>query len=250
MKLSSIIDALVATGGTPEQIAAVVRAYEADHRPKTTSAERMRAKRERDRPSQVTDVTDVTESDVTIVTSDRSDGAPPLKESSPRTPFKENTPPFVNPETARARGSGIDSEAASREPSVPAVVVPTVEAEFEVFYSAYPHRVGRPEAFKAFVRARTGERVRGKPQRKPVTLATIMAGVEAYRCDKPPDHNWLNPSTFLNQERYFDEPGAVVGRRRDATTADLADMLAQARLDLEAEERSRDPIREITHIDR
>lgn len=80
--------------------------------------------------------------------------------------------------------------------------------EFEtVFWSAYPHRVDKPDALKAFLKARQGGKVRGKPERKPTDLATIVAGLERYKAGKPADHHWMNPSTFLNQERYSDEPG-------------------------------------------
>lgn len=204
------------------------------------AGQRERTRRHRDRNVTVTSPSRYDERyrNVTVT-------AVPLKETPP-TPPKENTPPFVNPETARARGLGTNSEAASSEPTIPAVVVPTIEAEFAEFWKVYEHRVGKPDAFKAFVRARSGEKVRGLPQRKPVTLATILDGVAAYIRDKPPDAPWLNPSTFLNQERYFDERAAVMGKRRDTTTTELADMLAQARLDIEEEEaRQRDPQRQI-----
>lgn len=236
-----------------EAVAAMLTDVEAATKQESASAiearrsnDRERKARERRRLSQ-----DVTGSHVT--SADISD-IPPNKEKPPAPP-KETTPLFENQKTRRVREAStiipaistiIEPEAAGT--TAPAIAVPTVEAEFSEFWRAYPHRVGRPEAFKAFIRARTGERVRGKPQRKPVPLAAILEGVANYTRDKPPDHNWLNPSTFLNQERYADEPAAVMGRRRDTTTAELGDMLAQARLDIEREERAEhDPRRQIAH---
>lgn len=193
--------------------------------------DRERKARERERKEQMS--RDVTGQHVT--SADNSD-IPPNKEKPPAPP-KEKTPLSVNQETARAR-----------EVSTVISTVSTVEAEFDAFWRAYPHKVGKPEALKAFTAARAGSKIRGKPARQAAPLDVILAGIANYVRDKPPDHNWLNPSTFLNQERYFDAPAPVMGRKRDTTTAELADMLAQARLDLQAEEQERDPRREIAHF--
>jgi hypothetical protein len=75
------------------------------------------------------------------------------------------------------------------------------------FWDAYPNKVGRPKAVTAFATAR-----------KTHSLDVIMAGLERYKRDKPPDRQWLNPATFLNQERFNDEPATVTnggGRRHD-----------------------------------
>ena len=259
MNLADIVDALVAAGGTAEQVAAVVRAAHAkdDERAEARrTKEREKKARQRAAAKAVPHVSPVVPGD-----SEGHEGTVgdtvSLKKSPPAPP-KEITLPFEEKETGRARevstivpaiSTVIEFQAAGT--TQPAIAVPTIEAEFDEFWRRYPHRTAKPEAFRAFVRARSGERVRGKPQRRPVTLAAILAGVDAYTRDKPPDHNWLNPSTFLNQERYFDEPAAVTGKRRMTTTDDLADMLAQARLDIEAEERAeRDPRREIAYVHR
>lgn len=248
MKLADIIEALIATGGTPDQILAVVRAAEAeqdaaearaaaekqakDDRRRAVDAERQR----RHRMSRtVTDGHDVSR----VTDRDGRDGPlpSPVPSSSPPNPPSNYPSPQPTPLVeARARVSTV----------IPAIS--TIEAEFDEFWRVYPHKVGKPEAIKAFTAARAGAKVRGKPVRQAVSLADILTGVANYICDKPPDHNWLNPSTFLNQERYFDEPAAVTGKRRDTTTDDLADMLARARRDIEDEERERDPRREIPHL--
>jgi hypothetical protein len=73
---------------------------------------------------------------------------------------------------------------------------PMARLEFgHTFWPAYPHKVGRRAAEEAFVRAR-----------RKATLTEIMDGLARYKSDKPPDRQWLNPATFLNQERWTDEP--------------------------------------------
>jgi len=70
--------------------------------------------------------------------------------------------------------------------------------EFEnEFWPAYPNKVGKPVALKAFTKARKAE-----------SLETIMDGLRRYIRTKPPDRAWCNPSTWLNQERWNDEPAA------------------------------------------
>jgi hypothetical protein len=67
---------------------------------------------------------------------------------------------------------------------------------FSRFWALWPHKVGKPAAASAF--------------RKVACEAdAIIAGVERYVRDKPPDRPWLNPSTFLNQCRWEDEPASV-----------------------------------------
>lgn len=71
-----------------------------------------------------------------------------------------------------------------------------IESEFrETFWPKYPHKVEKPAALKAW-----------KTARKKADLATIMSGLDRYMRSKPPDLNWCNPATFLNRERWTDEP--------------------------------------------
>lgn len=68
------------------------------------------------------------------------------------------------------------------------------------FWSIYPHRVGKADAAKALERAL-----------KRATLDTILAGLRRYAA-KTDDRPWCNPSTWLNQDRWTDEPAAPVAR--------------------------------------
>ena len=77
------------------------------------------------------------------------------------------------------------------------------EAEFhEIFWPSFPNKCGKPKALTAFLKAR-----------KKDSLAAIMAGLQRYIADKPPDRPWLNPTTFLNQERWNDQPAPVLERK-------------------------------------
>lgn len=68
--------------------------------------------------------------------------------------------------------------------------------EFDkVFWPAYPNKIGKGDALPAFDKAR-----------KKVDLDTIMTGLRSYIANKPHDRPWCNPSTWLNQERWTDQP--------------------------------------------
>jgi hypothetical protein len=74
-----------------------------------------------------------------------------------------------------------------------------VKEEFEnEFWPCYPHKTGKPVAMRAFIKAR-----------KIHDLDVIMRGLGRYLDGKPADRPWLNPSTFLNQARYLDQPAAL-----------------------------------------
>lgn len=71
---------------------------------------------------------------------------------------------------------------------------------WEAFWRRYPHKTGKPDAERAFKRAMN---------RPGVTGAAILEGLERYIYDKPPERPWLNPSTFINQERWNDRPAPI-----------------------------------------
>jgi hypothetical protein len=67
---------------------------------------------------------------------------------------------------------------------------------FDEWWSSYPHKVGKGAARKAF------EKVR----RKGTSLADLIAGVQRYIAMKPPEIAYCHPATWLNQDRWLDEP--------------------------------------------
>jgi uncharacterized protein YdaU (DUF1376 family) len=73
------------------------------------------------------------------------------------------------------------------------------EKDFNIFWLEYPHKVGKRDALKAFL---------SSLQRAP--LLEILDGVRRYIRTKPPDRPWCNPATWLNQDRWLDEPGPEV----------------------------------------
>ena len=75
----------------------------------------------------------------------------------------------------------------------------TVDQEFhEIFWPAYPHKVGKS--------GRGGAEGAWRSARKKASLETIMDGLRRYIANKPPDRNWCNPATWLNQTRWGDQP--------------------------------------------
>jgi hypothetical protein len=66
----------------------------------------------------------------------------------------------------------------------------------ERFWEKYPHKVGKPDALRKL----DGVRKRGR-----VTWAELNAGLDGY-IGKTDDRPWCNPATWLNQERWADQP--------------------------------------------
>lgn len=79
---------------------------------------------------------------------------------------------------------------------------------FESFWKLYPHKVGKAAAWKAF-----------KTVENRASLEQILDGLQRYIASKPPDRPWCNPATFLNQDRWLDEPAVVTfsGVRKNGT---------------------------------
>lgn len=84
--------------------------------------------------------------------------------------------------------------------------------EFSRFWDAYPHKIGKGQARKDWPVAL------GKD-----SLDAILAGLDRYKSAKAPDTPWCNPATFLNGERWKDQPGAVAPKinGKDTRQAEL-----------------------------
>lgn len=73
--------------------------------------------------------------------------------------------------------------------------------QFETFWRAYPRRVGKGAARKAFEKAI-----------RLTTLAAMLDAIALYQRCKPGYQDFCHPATWLNQERWDDEwstPGPV-----------------------------------------
>jgi len=66
--------------------------------------------------------------------------------------------------------------------------------DFDTFYAAYPRRVGKLDAIRAYAKARTV-----------ATADEILAGVALYKANKPEYADWCHPATWLNKGRWMDE---------------------------------------------
>ena len=82
---------------------------------------------------------------------------------------------------------------------------------FDEFWQAYPRKVGKALATRAYSRALKGLLpIQVECGLGPATHDEIMAGVKAYRRDKPDYCDWKHGSTFLNQASWIDEGGSEV----------------------------------------
>jgi hypothetical protein len=103
----------------------------------------------------------------------------------------------------------------SFEPSVepseePSEKTRSLDAEFDVFWSAYPSKVDKAKARKSFPKAR-----------KRASLERMLGAIEHARQFSPRwrDNVFCNPTTWLNNERWNDEfaanePFSAKGRQR------------------------------------
>ena len=66
--------------------------------------------------------------------------------------------------------------------------------DFEGFWAAYPRRVGKLDALKAYAKARTQ-----------ASAAEILDGVRRYIANKPSYADWAHPGTWLRAGRWMDD---------------------------------------------
>lgn len=67
-------------------------------------------------------------------------------------------------------------------------------SDFQVFWDAYPRKVGKLHAVKAYAKARTL-----------ASADEILAGVETYKIHKPDYCDYAHPASWLNAGRWMDE---------------------------------------------
>lgn len=217
MSLAATIKAMAAAGCSVEQIAAVAAQFERSENEamaakRAKDAERKRRSRavasEMSRGHSVTprDIADFHGHSVTSC----DEGEPRGDIYTTRAPalfpvgLSNDNPPIVSPQkapqTTENRKTAQDAAAA-----------------FERFWMAWPNKTGKPAAVKAFF----------KVWRE---TDAIIAGVNRYIRDKPADRPWLNPSTFLNQRRWEDQPAPVANARAGPAgeKSGVAKLLAEA----------------------
>lgn len=72
---------------------------------------------------------------------------------------------------------------------------------FEDWYRAYPHKVQRGAAERAWPKARSL-----------ASQSELIEGLRRYVASKPVDRPWQNPATWLNGKGWLDQPGQVQSR--------------------------------------
>ena len=117
----------------------------------------------------------------------------PKKETSPEPPKEKTTP-------SNSLGSGA--------------------SEFDLFWATFPNKVGRRDAEKAFAKAVTR-----------ASFDVIMAGLRRYIA-KTDDRPWCNPTTFLNQDRWTDQPASAPPRKANSPPAEPRNAGERARMKL------------------
>lgn len=202
---SGTIAKLMAAGLAGDDLLDVIRSIEADTaKPvRTAGAERQRRYRERHR--------NVTSN----VTGDASQVTPVSpKERSPLHPPKEITPSTLS-----------EANASSSEPRAGTTSEPMARIEFDAeFWPRYPNKVGKSPAMAAFIAAR-----------RKAPLAAILGGLERYKATIPDGRQWLNPATFLNQERWNDEPAPATARQHPGKPEPPHDAIFRALADAASE---------------
>lgn len=81
--------------------------------------------------------------------------------------------------------------------------------EFQAFWQAYPRRVGKLDAVKAYAKARAL-----------ASADEILAGVEAYKKHKPEYCDYAHPATWLNKGRWMDEYDDLAAKPTPSTSDD------------------------------
>jgi hypothetical protein len=110
-----------------------------------------------------------------------------------------------------------------KEKTTPSIFSFGSAREFTDFWSLFPNKVGRRDAERAFDKAR---------QR--VSFETIIAGLQRY-ASKADDRPWCNPATFLNQDRWEDQPATAPPRPPSTASPSPRNAGERAFLRLQAE---------------
>lgn len=87
---------------------------------------------------------------------------------------------------------------------------------FDDWWKVYPHRIGKGAAVNSYAKALLDS----NPDE-------LTAGVKRYISTKPPDQPWCNPATWLNQQRWKDEPAEVQNANTNASYSKYSDKPTQ-----------------------
>lgn len=122
----------------------------------------------------------------------RSPNRSPIEESAPEPNTQKPEARYQKPEKKEPREGALDDG---------------WPADFRIlFWNDWPHKVGKPKAMNELERLR----------RRGVPWLAIYEGEHRYIRTKPPDRPWLNPATFLHQERFNDQPAEVANGKSES----------------------------------
>jgi len=120
------------------------------------------------------------------------------------------------PEKRKSNGVDTDTDTdTDTEPPKPP------KGDFDEWWKEYPNKIGKGAAKTAYSKAI-----------KKASAGELLLGVRRYIEEKPPDRQWCNPATWLNQERWTDEPSNPK-QSNGTTTQDLDRALYEAAIELE-----------------
>jgi hypothetical protein len=104
----------------------------------------------------------------------------------------------VNPPDKAQRPEAIFQKREPKERKrASALAAPWTEADRERFWTAFPNKIGKAEATKAFDKASNK-----------VTPEVLFPALDRY-ANKSDDRPFCNPATWLNQERWLDQPAVI-----------------------------------------
>lgn len=106
----------------------------------------------------------------------------------------------------------------------------------DVFWAKYPNKVGKRKVLEKLDAVR----------KRGVSWNDLWGGLCRY-CDKTDDRPWCNPETWLNQDRWTDEPAVV--EKRNGTGGSVVDVCDRLIADLESRDDSppgEDPFRRLS----
>ena len=151
---------------------------------------------------------------------------PKLKPKEDSTQTSEGTLPFETEPRQNNSPSGDGANVLpfarpTPEPLVLTGEVPTpartAGQAFEKFWEAYPRKVGKRDALKAFQKV---------AKEKRTTFEKLMEGLERYKKFKPTKLDYCHPATWLNGDRWDDhlEPSKLVTARAMDRSIDFCDL--------------------------
>jgi len=131
---------------------------------------------------------------------------------------KGGRPANKNKDLEKADGLISEKLTINHQPSTPIIDAKASSSmQFEIWYQAYPHKVGRAHAQAAFPAA----------LKRAGSLDALLQGIDRYKHSKPPDRSWCNPATWLRGDRWLDEPDLLRTTQNDqAKQADAGDSQA------------------------